>query len=207
MSIQYILLILAIIILIPIIFYKLWFLRNPDITIPEGNNIISPANGKITSIIKLDDTTEDIEIKKTLGKIRTLTNDTTEKGYLILIVMDIFNVHYQKAPLDGKVISVIHTEGKFLNAVADAKNLKASLENEKTETIIETEIGKIKIVQIAGMVARRIVSFVKPEQKIIKGQDIGLIKLGSQVALIMPEVKLKIKEGQKIKVGEIIAEY
>src|SRR3989338_8029560 len=209
MPILYTIIIIILSILIAsFMFYRFWFLRNPKISVPQGNSIVSPANGRIARIVRIGEDIKEIEIKKHIGRIKALTSDTIKKGYLILIVMNVFNVHYQKAPIDGKVISVKHKKGKFLNAVSEAEDIRASFENEKTETIIQTEIGKIKIIQIAGLVARRIVSFVKPEQKVIKGQDIGLIKLGSQVVLIIPKLKLNIKEGQTVEAGKtIIAEY
>lgn len=190
-----------------LIFYRFWFLRNPKREISKGNNIVSPADGKVASIVKIGKETS-IEIKKSVGRIKTLTNDTIKQGYLILIVMNIFDMHYQKAPIDGEIVKTSYKKGRFLNAVSNPSDLKATLENEKNEIIIKTTIGKIKIIQIAGVLARRIVCFVKPNQKIIKGQNIGLIKLGSQVALIIPKLSLRVRAGQKVKSGQtIIAEY
>jgi len=80
-------------------------------------------------------------------------------------------------------------------------------ENENNQILIKTNIGSMKVIQIAGFIARRIVCFVKKSQNIKKGQKLGLIKLGSQVCLIMPDVKgmeLKIKKGDKLKAGETI---
>ncbi len=128
---------------------------------------------------------------------------------MVSIMMNINNIHVQRAPVSGKVVSIKHNPGKFVNAVKDAEKMRW-IENENIETIINNkEIGKVKIIQIAGLLARRCVSLVKPNQNIIKGQKIGLIKLGSQVTIIMPaKVKLKIKTGQKVIDGStIIAEY
>ena len=137
------------------------------------------------------------------GKITTFTKEITKKGYLITIVMTPFDVHYQKAPIDGVVTKVKYSKGTFRNAVFGAESMNATLENEKNEITIKGKI-KLKVIQIAGAVARRIVCFVKPEDKIKKGQNIGLIKLGSQVCLIVPEIKLMIKENQKMRAGETI---
>ena len=68
--------------------------------------------------MKIEKDINEIEIKKNIGRIKALTNDTIKKGYLILIVMNVFNVHYQKAPIDGKVLSVNYKKGKFLNAIS-----------------------------------------------------------------------------------------
>ena len=83
------------------------------------------------------------------------------------------------------------------------------IQNEKTEVVLDTKAGKIKVIQIAGYLARRIETFIKPGQMIKKGNPFGLIKLGSQVTMILPsKVKLKVKKGQKVKAGStIIGEF
>ncbi|MBD3355476.1 phosphatidylserine decarboxylase, partial [Candidatus Woesearchaeota archaeon] len=196
--------ILAVLFILFIAFWKLYFLRNPERIPPKGKNIISPADGKIISIIPIKK--ERIKIKKRkIGKINALVKDTLKEGYLISIFMSLFDVHVNRAPVDGKIISTKHTRGKFLPAY----NLDA-LENEKNEIIIKNKIlGKIKVIQVAGFIARRIRCYVKKNQKIIKGERIGLINMGSQVTLIVPKnIKLKIKKGQKVKAGKtILATY
>ncbi len=189
-----------------ILYYKYWFLRNPEISVPKGKNIMSPATGKILKVMEINK--DKIEIKKGfLGKIKILVKDITKEGYFIPIVMSLFDVHYQKAPIDGVVTKVKHSKGKFLNAVFGAESMDATFENEKNEIVIEGE-KKVKVIQIAGMFARRIVCFVKEGDKVKKGQDIGLIKFGSQVVLVIPKTDIKVKDEQKVKTGEtIIAKY
>jgi len=181
------------------VFYKYWFLRDPHRTIPEGGNIVSPADGKVIKITPFDSST--IEIKKGyFGKIQTLTKDVVKKGILISIFMSPMNVHINRSPIDGRIVSLKHTKGKFKRA-----NSIRAINNEKNEIIIENdEIGKLKVIQIAGFLARRIVSFVEENTIVNKGQRIGLIKFGSQVVLIIPEIELCIKEGQKVKAGKTI---
>lgn len=203
-----ILTILILLIIFIFIFIKYIFLREPKRQIPKGNNIISPANGKIISIKKIDKNLDNLEIKKGhLGKIKTLTNFLkNQEAVMISIMMNLQNIHIQKSPLDAKVISTKYNKGKFNNAVFNAKEMNW-LENENLETIIENkEIGQIKIIQIAGLLARRCVTFLKPNQEIKKGEKIGLIKLGSQVTIIIPtkNIKLKVKENQKVIEGETI---
>jgi phosphatidylserine decarboxylase len=187
-------------------FYEIWFLRKPNRIIPSGENIVSPANGRIARIVEVNG--RNLEIKKGfLGKIRTLTGDVAKKAWLITIIMNPFNVHYQRAPSAGKVISVKYKKGKLFNAVIGAKNMEATLLNEKNEILIRTKHGNMKVIQIAGMLANRIECFVSKNQNIKKGEVIGLIKLGSQVCLIMPKMPgldILVKEGQHVVDGETI---
>lgn len=191
-----------IVVLLLLLSYRFWFLRLPERDVPEGNSIVSPANGIIKEIIEIRNS-EPINIEKgLLSKIRLITDDTIKEGYVIVIEMNVHNVHYQKAPLDGKVAEVKYSKGTFLNALSPG--LEATLSNERNEIIIETEIGKIKVVQIAGFLARRIVPIAKKGDIVEKGETIGLIKLGSQVALVIPNLNLEVKKGDKVIEGETI---
>lgn len=196
--------------------YQFWFLRNPKRKIPSGNNIVSPADGRIIKIIKYDHENE-LEIRENkLGKVLVKTKDVSPRGWLIVIMMNIHNMHRQKAPLDGEILSIKYSKGKFFNAVRKAHNMRASLENENNEILMKTAIGNIKVIQVAGVMAKKIVCFVKEGQKVLKGENLGLIKLGSQVILVLPastvggaegDIELKIKEKDKVKAGSgIIAE-
>lgn len=209
--------------------YKFWFLRNPKRTIPLGDNIVSPADGKIVKIIKYDHEKE-FEIKENkLGKVLVKTKEVSPRGWLIVIMMNIHNMHRQKAPLDGEILSVKYSKGKFFNAIRKAHNMRASLENENNEILMKTAIGNIKVIQVAGVMAKKIVCAVKEGQKVVKGDALGLIKLGSQVILVLPastsspastrsnqgeslggpedNIELKVKEKDKVKAGSsVIAE-
>ncbi|MBU0628149.1 MAG: phosphatidylserine decarboxylase [Nanoarchaeota archaeon] len=200
-----ILIVFASVILLFLLFYLFIFLRDPERGVPIGDNIVAPADGKVIKVIKLENISEMKIEKGVLGKIKTLVSDTCKEGYLITIMMDIFNVHVQRAPVEGKVISTKYVNGSFKNAVYGDK-FENGLLNEKNEIIIENrKIGKIKVIQIAGIVARRIVCFVRKNQKINKGQKIGMIKFGSQVCVIFPDkVKLSVKEGDNVKAGETV---
>lgn len=184
-----------------LIFWKFIFLRDPERKIPEGDNIVAPADGRIMKILEVNGK---IKFNKGMGKIKTLTEDVADKCWLVSIFMSPLNVHINRAPISGTVKSARHSKGKFFNA----GTMKSTLENEKNEIIIENKKMKIKVIQIAGFVARRIECFVKENQKVNKGDRIGLINLGSQVTLIMPKtVRLKVRENGKTKAGEtIIAE-
>ncbi len=190
------------------LFYRLWFLRNPKRAIPQGKAIVSPADGTIARIIPFSQNKPSMTIEKgLLGRIRASTRDVAKAGYLIVIVMTPLDAHYQKAPCDCRVMGTRHKEGKFLNAVIGASNLRAAFENEHNTILLDTEHGRMKVIQIAGFVARRIHCFIRPGQALKKGEDLGIIKLGSQVCFIIPKLNLKIKEGQHVLGGStVIAE-
>ena len=211
------------ILILALFLYKVFFLRNPKRKIPLGDNIVSPADGKIVKIIKYDYEKEPLanadgfEIRENkLGKVLVKTKDVSPRGWLIVIMMNIHNMHRQKAPLDGEIISIKYFKGRFFNAIRKAHNMRASLENENNEILMRTAIGNIKVIQVAGIVAKKIVCAVKKGQIVAKGDALGLIRLGSQVILVLPastiggtenDIELKIKERDKVKAGSsVIAE-
>jgi phosphatidylserine decarboxylase len=136
------------------------------------------------------------------GKVLDIRCDTN--GFVqIAIFLNVHNVHVQYAPLDGVVKSVTHIAGTFEPAYLFSK----SMFNERVETELDTAIGDVKVVQIAGMVARRIVPFLKEEQAIAKGQPFGLIKLGSRVDIWMPmrNVEVLVDVGDRVRIGDSLA--
>ena len=187
-----------------LIFWQLFFLRNPKRIIPKNPKaIISPADGKVIKIIEIKGK-DKLKIKKGLfGKITTFAKDVPNAHYLIVICMNVFNVHYQRVPIDGIVKNTLYQKGTFCNAVLSADNMQATLENEHHEVVIKGKIT-VKVIQIAGFVARRISCFLKKGEKVKKGQYLGLINLGSQVCLITPKINLKIKQGQRVYAGKTI---
>jgi len=209
MVVTFVLLVVFLLVILLLLFYKFVFLRDPKRRIPSGDDIVSPADGRIIKIVKLGEL-DKLKIRKGLiGKIKTLVLDNCKGGYLITIMMDLFDVHVQRAPVEGVVVSIKHVSGGFRNAVYGNK-FENGIYNEKNEIVIDnSKIGKIKMIQIAGVLARRIECFVKEKQKINKGERVGRIVMGSQVSLILPrKVRLMVKEGNKVKAGEsIIASY
>ncbi|MBI3026731.1 phosphatidylserine decarboxylase [Candidatus Woesearchaeota archaeon] len=187
-------------ILLLLVLFLLNFYRDPKRRIPKGSNIVSPADGKIISII--DTSKNSIKIKKGLvGKIRAMTRDISHNCYVISIFMSPLDVHINRAPIGGAVKSVKHTKGAFFKAY----DLEKSFKNEKNEMIIQNKNIKVKVIQIAGFLARRIKCYVKKNQKVDKGQKIGMIALGSQTTLVIPiGVDLKAKINDKIKAGTTI---
>lgn len=132
------------------------------------------------------------------GKIREITDD--KESLKISTFMNVYNVHVNRMPIDGIVKNVEHINGSHLPAFK-----KESERNERVITTIETNIGTVKIVQIAGTLARRIVVYIKKGDKLKKGDRIGIIRLGSRVDLYLPSKKIKkinVKVGDMIKAGE-----
>jgi len=200
------------------LFYKFYFLRNPKRTAPKGDNIVSPADGKIVKIMRVSPLFSGKSSKTQynhltlnkgmFGRIKTLIEDVDKECYLIQIMLTPFDVHYQKSPIDGTVTLISYTKGAFHNAVKDAASLRC-LENEKNEMLFTRKFKNkkfsVKVIQIAGVLARRIVCFVHAGKEIKKGEDIGLITLGSQVSLIIPSsCNLKVRENQYVYGGKTI---
>jgi phosphatidylserine decarboxylase len=188
-------------------FYKFWFLRQPARNVPHNSHLfISPANGKIVSITKWDK--EYLAItKEKYGLIKVWAQDVDTAGYMISIQMDPTHVHYQRAPIDAQIISHQHISGSFHNAMdKDDNPYGIRFENEHNEILIQNaDSSRYKIVQIAGFLARRIEDYVKPGQVVKQGDVIGLIKLGSQVTVILPHnTHIEAKLGETVIDGETI---
>lgn len=163
-----------------------WFFRDPDRTIEIAEGAFSsPADGKIIF-------TGDVE-----------TNPYFEGPCKkISIFMSVMNVHVNRIPLDGKIIDTHYFPGKFVNASFD----KASEDNERNAIIIETKSGKkIATVQIAGLIARRIICSLKTGDIVQRGKRYGMICFGSRLDLYLPiETKIKVSNGDKVQAGTSI---
>lgn len=174
------------------------FFRDPERVVPQGDNlIVAPADGLVTMIVQVPPPIE-LQGADASGGAGLGTAPVTR----ISIFMSVFDVHINRAPVGGTVRRVIYIPGKFLNADLD----KASEENERQHLLIERPGGQtIGFTQIAGLVARRIVPFVKPGDIIAAGQRIGLIRFGSRVDVYLPAgTDAKVLLGQKTIAGETI---
>ncbi|MGH8003616.1 MAG: phosphatidylserine decarboxylase family protein [Limisphaerales bacterium] len=162
-----------------------YFFRDPERNTPTGNGLIlSPADGKIVAI---EATTEPLFLKAQSQKIS--------------IFLSPLDVHINRIPASGKVEYLSYLPGKFLAAYQD----KASTDNEQTAIGISTPNGKILFKQIAGVLARRIVCRLKPEQEVQAGEKFGMIRFGSRVDIFLPEgLELKVQKGDKVVGGETI---
>ena len=164
------------------------FFRDPQRTTPLRDGlVISPADGRV-SMVAQGVPPPELE----LGD-KPLTR--------ISVFMSVFNCHVNRAPVAGRIERIVYRPGKFLNAELD----KASEDNERNSLVIATSAGRIGVVQIAGLVARRIVSFVREGQNISAGERFGLIRFGSRLDVFLPEgAKALVAEGQTAIAGETV---
>ena len=163
-----------------------YFFRDPDrIIINDDKFLVSPADGQV---IKITNSSGPIE----LG----LENKSFTK---ISIFMNIFNCHVNRIPISGTIEEIYYKPGKFFNASLD----KASEENERNYYKVKTKSGEeLVIVQIAGLVARRILCEVSKDQELKQGERIGIIRFGSRVDLYFNNKKILVKNGQNVLAGE-----
>ena len=170
--------------------FTLWFFRDPERHFDsKDNQLLSAADGKICFIGEENPPSE-TQFKEKMKKVS--------------IFMNVFNVHVNRSPVNGNIKKIIYRSGKFFNASLD----KASEHNERNSFIIETNTDKIVVVQIAGLIARRILSFISEGDKIDKGDRIGLIRFGSRVDIYLPQsYEIKVNHNDIVVAGEtIIAE-
>lgn len=142
------------------------------------------------------------DVKRHIGKgiISPADGKIMETNGRISIFMSIFDMHVNLMPYNGKIVKMKYVKGKHTPAYRDVSN------NERMEIEIESNIGKMKLVMIAGIFARRVVPYVKEGQYIKKGEKIGIIRFGSRIELYLPKhCKTIVKKGDKIKAGETIA--
>ena len=170
---------ITILFLFVIAYNKFWFLRQPDRTIPfSEKHFVSPANGKISAVLEWGDS--NIIWEKDKGIVSILTEDIGAKGWIIAITMDLTNVHYQRAPIKSTLISKAYKKGKFRNALMNNSELGFHPENEQNAMLFSGPNDvKFKVIQIAGLVTRRIEDYVEIGEEVNQGDVIGLIRLGS----------------------------
>ena len=174
------------------------FFRDPERVIPQSDNaIVAPADGLVT-LIKTCEPPAEMQVDDGSGNEGLSSEPVTR----ISIFMSVFDVHINRAPIAGTIRRVVYVPGKFVNADLD----KASEENERQHILVERTDGlKVGFTQIAGLIARRIVPFVKPGDMVAKGQRVGLIRFGSRVDVYLPAgTESKVLMGQKIVAGETI---
>ena len=176
---------LAIVMLV-ISIWVYYFFRDPErVSINDNDYLVSPADGLITEISEINGPAE-----------LSLENKRFTR---ISIFMNVFNCHVNRTPVEGTVEEIFYKPGKFLNASLD----KASKENERNYYKIKSIKGEeIIIVQIAGLIARRIVCEVSRDQKLNQGERIGMIRFGSRVDLFFNNKKILAKVGQNVTAGE-----
>ena len=165
-----------------LLIFTFYFFRDPERVVPLGDDIlVSPADGLITNI------SEYKEGKKSYTKVS--------------IFLSVFNVHIQRLPVSGQITKIDYIEGKFINATLD----KASEENERLRLTLKSGSNVIYITQIAGLIARRIICYLKTNEKVNQGERYGIIKFGSRVDIEFPNsYNLMVSIGQQCIGGETI---
>jgi phosphatidylserine decarboxylase len=180
----------------PLIGLTVWvalFFRDPQRAVPQDERyIVSPADGLITLI-------ETVPPPRELAGENGLGDAPLTR---VSIFMSVFDVHINRSPISGTIKNVVYIAGKFLNADLD----KASEENERQHILVERRDGvRIGFTQIAGLIARRIMPFVKPGDTVVAGQRVGLIRFGSRVDVYLPAgTAPKVALGQRSVAGETV---
>src|SRR5277367_2080233 len=163
--------------------FCLYFFRDPDRAIPDGPVAVSPADGKVVSIVG---------------------DGTGAESTRISIFLNVFDVHVNRAPIGGKISGIEYTKGQFLVA----SRADASSQNERNTVTIAGSIGgatSVRFSQIAGLIARRIVFYKKLGDTVAKGERVGLIKFGSRVDIFLgPEWEIKVQPGERVSGGSSI---
>ena len=166
--------------------FTISFFRDPEVNVPPDTKlVVAPATGKIVEI-------------KTVQEPLFLNGEAT----MVAIFLSVFDVHVQRAPIDGKIKFVRYNRGGFL----DARDPSASLQNENRVVGIESADGfRVMVRQIAGLIARRIVSWADQGGALAKGERLGMIRFGSRVELFLPRgTEIAAKVGDYAKGGETI---
>ena len=169
--------------------FTLWFFRDPERNTPQDSNlIISSADGKVCLI---DEAYPPEELSMDSQKMKR-----------ICVFMNVFNVHVNRSPIKGVAKDIVYKKGQFLNASLD----KASDKNERSSLVINTDNGtKIIVVQIAGLIARRILGFISVNHNLEQGERFGLIRFGSRVDIYMPlDAVTKCVVGDTVVAGESV---
>ena len=165
-----------------LLIFTFYFFRDPERVVPLGDDIlVSPADGLITNISEYKDG------KKSYTKVS--------------IFLSVFNVHIQRLPVSGQITKIDYIEGKFINATLD----KASEENERLRLTLKSGSNVIYITQIAGLIAGRIICYLKTNERVNQGERYGIIKFGSRVDIEFPNsYNLMVSIGQQCIGGETI---
>ena len=166
-----------------------YFFRDPDRVVPNGDNLlVSPADGKVIACADVE------KVPYYSGGCKKVS-----------IFMSVFNVHVNRIPMSGRVSEIVYNRGKFFSANLD----KASEQNENNRITLETNNGrKIVFVQIAGLIARRIVCWIQEQDYVKVGQRCGLIRFGSRLDIYIPaDSRIIIQPRDRVKAGETIIGY
>jgi phosphatidylserine decarboxylase len=162
--------------------FTLFFFRDPERAIPDDPRLVlSPADGKVVKVVPLPD-----------------DNPLGPGATQVSIFLSIFDVHINRAPIAGRIADVRYHKGEFLPAFDD----KASLRNEQNTVTVDDGRTRVVFKQIAGLIARRIVFWKKVDDRVARGERVGLIKFGSRVDVFLPRnVAVRVKVGDRVAGG------
>jgi len=169
--------------------FVIYFFRDPERSVPPGDKaLLSPADGKV---VQVEPCVEERFLQGAAIKIS--------------VFMSLFNVHVNRNPLSGRIVDSAYFPGTFLRADLD----RASDANEQNALLVETAEGaRLLVVQIAGVIARRIVCWVKKGDSVVRGQRFGLIRFGSRLDIYLPQnIQLQVRLGQRAVGGQTILGY
>lgn len=162
--------------------FSIYFFRDGKRTIPVTSDILSPGDGRVLEVSDVD-------------------GEGFGRGKVVRIFLSVLDGHVQRAPVAGRVTQTHYRPGSFL----DARNPRAPFENESNSIDIASVYGRVMVRQIAGLIARRILCWVRQDDSVELGERIGLIRFGSQVDLYLPkELDIVVKEGQRVRAGETV---
>ncbi|HUW26290.1 MAG TPA: phosphatidylserine decarboxylase [Gallionella sp.] len=163
-----------------VVLFVVQFFRDPPREIPQDTGVVlSPADGRVIKVERTQDPYGERE------------------AILVSVFMNVFNVHSNRSPVDGTVEKVQYFPGKFVNADLD----KASAENERNAVVLKTTDGQtVTFVQVAGLIARRILCYIKPGDTLTRGQRYGFIRFGSRVDVYLP-----LGAGVKVSIGDKVS--
>ncbi|HEY9583908.1 MAG TPA: phosphatidylserine decarboxylase [Candidatus Paceibacterota bacterium] len=216
---------LTIFITILMVIYFYWrfffFFRDPDRKVPDGENIVSPADGTIVYIKKIDNDITPISIKNKkeirLEEVTKYKDDLSYPRYHIGIFMHPTDIHVNRAPISGKIKKIIYSNSnnlpmtmmwwRILLGMRPYELYSDHIIQNERNTLMFDGVIPVSVIQIADIYVNKIECWVKENQEIKKGERIGMIKMGSQVDLIFPSESIReisINIGQKVKSGETV---
>jgi phosphatidylserine decarboxylase len=192
-----------IIFIVALSLFVIYFGRTPARHVPTDATIVSPADGKIIAIDSVN--TEHVTFFKEGIQNDLIAKGVTLPAHVIVIQMNLRNIHVQRAPIVGEVTYIEHFDGKFKNALYGKNRAQLVNANEKNLTVIKNADETVAVIQVAGVLARRIKSYVSVGDEVIQGDKIGFIALGSQVVLVVPQSRdLLVKVGDRVVDGETV---
>lgn len=180
---------LSLAVTVPLTIWCVYFFRDPPRVTMRGDGIVvSPADGRVVTV-------SEVPVPAELAAL------DMQNALKISIFMSVFDCHVNRAPVAGSVSEQVYCPGVFVNAELD----KASANNERNALVLSTEHGPVGVVQVAGLIARRIVSWVKPGDRLSAGERFGLIRFGSKLDVYLPkEAAPRVAVGQRAVAGETV---